>query len=542
MSGWKQLWVVLFDNYLVMAKPKGHGPDVRYVVWKPPVRLELLALESLSIRPVRSNTLSRMMRPARSDSPGRISPDPALSSAESGPDTYYPLSIHAHGKHGGSYTLYARTIEERNEWRRRMREAMAATRAAQDARGIFQLETITAETASSQDVPTHQPGLVTGRVACTLPFGLDDGRRFIAIGSEDGVWIGMPHTPESIRRAMSLKMVSQIAFIAEYGLLIVLADRVLYAADIESVVPSTVQQGDAPATFGLQRLSNPNAPIHFFSTGRLLGRTLIVSKKRKGLDSVFRILEVKRPDEPYATQDPPKILVWKDFFLPSDAHDLLFLKSKVCILCAQGFEIMDLEDFSSATIPLDEDLRRLGKRPGAHRPVGMFRIREDEFILCYDEFGLYVDKRGTPSRSPPLIEWEGLATHAAWHAPYVLLFNPAFIEVRHVESGRLAQIVPGHDVHCVWDGRGLVPAQAQAQVQAQDEFEDPRTPRIHAVMDDSDISAFAFAAPGQARVVPAHLGRQHVVELVPTERLVVPGTRYSPSLLSVADTLPPYAP
>lgn len=87
--------------------------------------------------------------------------------------------------------------------------------------------------------------------------------------------------------------------------------------------------------------------------------------------------------------------------MPSDAHDLLFLKTKVCVLCAKGFEIMDLEEyvslqrrrpcpnsayisFSSATIPLDEDLRGLGKRPGTCKPVAMFRIRNDEFLLCYE--------------------------------------------------------------------------------------------------------------------------------------------------------------
>ena len=79
-------------------------------------------------------------------------------------------------------------------------------------------------------------------------------------------------------------------------------------------------------------------------------------------------------------------------------------------------------------------------------------------------------------------------------------------------------------------GRGLV------RGDVVDAFDDPKTPRIHAVMDDSEISSFAATkAHGSAR-------RQHAVALVPTERLVVPGTRYSPSLLSVADTLPPYVP
>lgn len=32
----------------------------------------------------------------------------------------------------------------------------------------------------------------------------------------------------------------------------------------------------------------------------------------------------------------------QDFFLPSEAYDLIFLKAKIVILCTKGFEIMDL--------------------------------------------------------------------------------------------------------------------------------------------------------------------------------------------------------
>ncbi|CDO69978.1 hypothetical protein BN946_scf184836.g52 [Trametes cinnabarina] len=451
ISGWKELWVVLFDNYLVMTKRKGSGPSTN-------------------------------------------------------------------------------TVEDRNEWRRKLLSAILARKVSQESNSIFRLKTITAETTSSHDGPAHPSGQLTGRVSCTLPFGVHDGRRFYAVGSEDGVWIGAPQQPNSIQRVIPLRMVTQLAFLVEYGLLVVLADKILYAIGIESVVPSLTRDADRPSdVFAFQRISNPHTPIHFFSVGRLAGRTLIISKKRKGVDSVFRILEVFLPA---GEQGPPNIKVSKDFFLPSDTYDLLFLKTKVCILCPRGFEIMDLSDFSSATIPLEEDLQQMGKRPGAHKPIAMLRIREDEFVLCYEEFGLYVDKRGAPSRSPPVIEWEGVAAHAAWHAPYVLLFHDSFIEVRHIESGRLAQIMLGRDVRCLWDGRGVIPAEHPA---FDDEFEDPRTPRIHAVLDDSDVLSH-----NPYNQTPHE--RDHVVELVPTERLVVPGTRYSPSLLSVADTLPPYTP
>lgn len=38
----------------------------------------------------------------------------------------------------------------------------------------------------------------------------------------------------------------------------------------------------------------------------------------------------------------------------------------------------------------------------------------------------------------------------ALHYPYVLAFEPTFIEVRHVESGSLMQIIPGNNIKCLF--------------------------------------------------------------------------------------------
>ncbi|KAI1795435.1 CNH-domain-containing protein [Ganoderma leucocontextum] len=515
-----------------MTKPKGKGGDVKYVVWKPPVRIEFLALSSLSIRPVqRSNTFSRIMRTGR-DSPDLLSifsDGPADSNHD---NNYHPLSFHCHGKNGGSYTLYATTPDERNAWRRRMKEVIAAQRTVQARQSVFQVETITDDTSADKDGSALHPGLVTGRISCSMPFS-KDGHDLVAMGSEDGIWIGMLHQPETVQRVVSVKHVTQLAFLEEHGYFLVLADKVLYAIDIESIVPTPPpRQPNHPPVLGLQTVSRSNKHVDYFSVGRQSGRTLVVYKVRKALDSVFCVLEVHNTmgQNP---QLPPGFRTYREFFLPTDSLDLLFLKTKVCILIPRGFEIMDITDFNSITIPQDEDVRRVGKRPMTNKPIAMFRIREDEFILCYDEYGLYVDKRGAPSRSPPTIEWEGVASHAAWHPPYILLFGPALIEVRHVESGRLAQVITGRDIRCTWDGRGVI------HPDGVDEFADPRTPRVHAVLDDSEMSSAFSTNQHHLRGVPK---RQHAVVLAPTERLVVPGTRYSPSLLSVADTLPVYVP
>jgi len=167
----------------------------------------------------------------------------------------------------------------------------------------------------------------------------------------------------------------------------------------------------------------------------------------------------------------------------------------------------------------DPRLEKLAKRCESCRPLGMFRSNKDEFLLCYDgtfcpeawerneliafiEFGLYVDKHGDPSRLIGTIEWEGTAERVAWHPPYILLFDSRFIEIRHVETGRLVQIISGNDMRCIWDGRGTDHSQAVSEG-SWDEMA-PREPRIHGMM-NTEIVKFG-------RGVTA----QHVFELIPT--------------------------
>jgi hypothetical protein len=135
------------------------------------------------------------------------------------------------------------------------------------------------------------------------------------------------------------------------------------------------------------------------------------------------------------------------------------------------------------------------------------------------EFGLYVDRHGDPSRTVAVVEWEGTAERAAHHPPYVLLFDSRFIEVRNVETGRLAQIIPGNEVRCIWDGRGARTAPLPTPgVDGWGGEGVDQEARVHVVM-----SAPASAA-ARAGVVA-----QQVVELIPTIPLFLPGSLASPS-------------
>lgn len=128
---------------------------------------------------------------------------------------------------------------------------------------------------------------------------------------------------------------------------------------------------------------------------------------------------------------------------------------------------------------------------------------------------------GDPSRDNPTVEWEGKANRVALHAPYILLFDPRFIEVRHIETGRLSQIIQGNDVRCTWDGRGVDPS---PEVIVNTDGSDDnmcQDPKVHAVMNALEPRFPPGSRPNRATF-------QRVFELVPTVPLYLPDPIVSP--------------
>ncbi|KAL0953934.1 hypothetical protein HGRIS_005098 [Hohenbuehelia grisea] len=546
-NGWSELFVLLFDNYMVMTKPKEKDGITKYHVNRRPIPLDLLTLVNFTDPPTqRSTGLLRGLRGGeRYDGP---SPAPNGTTPESATDSrsVFPLTLHHNGRLGGPYILYAETSQSRTEWKSKMEEALGLRKVVQESNKVFEVEILSADTFSTPTVPvgptttTWSEQQFTGKVTCSVPFNTPDGRGLVAIGCAEGVWIGFRHDSRSMRRVLHLKMVTQCAMLEDFGIFLVLADKSLFAYHIEALVPSTPASNHASQT--PQKL-NGTKDVHFFSVGNLHGRTLVIYMKKKNLDSVFRVLEpvIDKINEKTKTTAgfgskffrSPKsewFRIYRDFFLPSESFDLIFLKAKIAVLCTKGFEIMDLTDFKSVTIPQRDDprLEKLAKRCESCRPVGMFRSAEDEFLLCYDEFGFYVDKHGDPSRGIGTIEWEGSVERVALHPPYILLFDPRFIEVRHIETGRLAQIIPGNDLRCIWDGRGVntnvgaTPATGRGSEQMVQEA------LVHGVMNTNE-PIVPVGMPG-ARAPRAVA--QHVFELIPTIPLYLPGSLASPTTTS----------
>jgi len=194
----------------------------------------------------------------------------------------YPCTIHHNARFGGLYTLYAETAQARLEWKAKLEEAIGLRKIVQESNKVFEVETLSVDTFFAST--WNNDGNFTGKVTCSVPFSewpSDSDAGFY----DDIVWLQLPlmdvvllpldvrkecgldsdtirgvRTPppwssslliigvrSAMRRILHLRMVSQCAVLEDFGIFLVLADK--------------VGQNDAPSGFGVaDRLHSHSLP------------------------------------------------------------------------------------------------------------------------------------------------------------------------------------------------------------------------------------------------------------------------------------------
>jgi hypothetical protein len=128
---------------------------------------------------------------------------------------------------------------------------------------------------------------------------------------------------------------------------------------------------------------------------------------------------------------------FKEFYIPAESSSIHFLKSKLCVACAKGFEVVSLETLETQSL-LDQADTSLDfvarKREGeAVKPIHIERLN-GEFLLNYSEFSFFVNRNGWRARPDWRIDWEGSPQSFALSYPWILAFEPNFVEIRHIET------------------------------------------------------------------------------------------------------------
>ncbi|KAI8384468.1 CNH domain-containing protein [Radiomyces spectabilis] len=447
----------VFDHVLLMTKPRKTSNGEEYRIWKRPIPLQMLFVQgsndyfgSTSKSQLSSASSSHMMQSMASN---------------------VSLTLHHLGQRGGVYNFACSSVEEKQAWIKAIEDAKAALRKRQGENDVFELRTL--DDSSFRYVGSTGSANGHGRVNCSVPFVTINNEYKVAIGTDIGVYFKTVGQ-SNVRRVIACENVKQLAVLEKHHILLVLSEKALRAYPVDALNSPTNTK--AP-----ERLAQELAQhVSFFQEGFCNNRDLLVYKKKKNTSSVFTALQpicdLRDPkNHKYLTQRTGFLgqrssLSWfekyKEFYVGADASNIHFLKAKLNVVCERGFEIIDPENLSvGRDIPDSEDPQfNFVQRHNEHlKPLAMYRI-QDKFLLCYNKFAFYVNNRNGSlvqrgeGRSPLLCEWEGNPDHIVYQHPYVIAVDQQFIEVRHVDTGELVQIIPGENIRLTYyNGGGETP-------------------------------------------------------------------------------------
>src|SRR5271168_133336 len=136
----------------------------------------------------------------------------------------------------------------------------------------------------------------------------------------------------------------------------------------------------------------------------------------------------------------------QEFYIPAEASSVHYLRSTLCVGCARGFEVVSLETTERQSLldQADTSLDFVTRKENV-KPIHIERLN-GEFLLNYSDFSFFVNRNGWRARPDWKIQWEGTPQSFALNYPYILAFEPTFIEIRHVETSELIHVMTGKNM------------------------------------------------------------------------------------------------
>ncbi|PHH74338.1 hypothetical protein CDD82_4977 [Ophiocordyceps australis] len=416
-----EVTVYLFDHAVLLVRVKVNGKTEEIKAYRRPIPLELLAIKEMDeVIPAQG-----VKRSSSSLIPGIRNNDSGTKKGEG-----YPITFRHLGKAGYEQTLYATNQAARQKWLEHIDNTQQRLRSRAD---FFNTTVI----SSNFFVGTNQ-------VRCVTPF---DGGRKLLYGTDSGIYVSDRKNKEQApRRVLESTNVTQIDILEEYQLLLVLSNKTLQSYPLSALNP---EEG-APA----RRPKKIQNHCSFFKTGICLGRHLVCCVKSSALSTTIKVFE---PNDAMTKAKKQKGLgklmaggqdelkPFKEFYIPTESSSVHFLKSKLCVACARGFEVVSLETLETQSLldQADTSLDFVARKENV-KPIHIERLN-GEFLLNYTEFSFFVNRNGWRARPEWRIDWEGTPQSFALSYPWILAFETNFIELRNIENGAV-HIVPHKNI------------------------------------------------------------------------------------------------
>jgi hypothetical protein len=418
----------LFDHAVLLVRIKVVNKREEYRVYKKPIPLELLVIAQMDEVIPR---LGIAKRPSSSLLSNKVAPAPPPTK-----DGQLPITFRHLGKGGYEQTLYATSPTQRRKFIEMVEEQQ---RKLWERNSNFYNKTVLSENFFS----------AINRVNCCVPV---DGGRKLVYGTDSGIYLSERWPKDKNakpRKVLEASQVTQIDTLEEYQLLLVLANKTLQSYPLDALEIGEGQNNLAKRPKKIQGHAN------FFKAGIGLGRHLVCSVKTSALSSTIKVYEPmdnlakgkkKSAVSKMFQSGQDTLKPFKEYYIPAESSSIHFLRSTLCVGCARGFEVVSLETTETQSLldQADTSLDFVARKENV-KPIHIERMN-GEFLLNYSDFSFFVNRNGWRARPDWRISWEGNPTAFALSYPYILAFEPNFVEIRHVETSELIHIMTGKNI------------------------------------------------------------------------------------------------
>ncbi|KAL2867863.1 putative Rho guanyl nucleotide exchange factor (Rom2) [Aspergillus lucknowensis] len=417
----------LFDHAVLLVRIKVVNKREEYRVYRKPIPLELLVIPQMDEVIPRPGIAKR---PSSGLLANRAAANPPATKDA------FPITFRHLGKGGYEQTLYGTSPTQRKKFLELVDEQQTRLR---ERNSNFYYKTIICEKFFN----------AINRVNCLVPI---DGGRKLVYGTDSGIYVSdrMPKDKSAKpKKVLDANQVTQIDTLEEYQLLLVLANKTLSSYPMEALEVNEGQNSMAKRPKKIQGHAN------FFKSGIGLGRHLVCSVKTSAMSTTIKVYEPmdnlakgkkKSAVSKMFQSGQDTLKPFKEYYIPAESSSIHYLRSTLCVGCSRGFEVVSLETTETQSLldQADTSLDFVARKENV-KPIHIERMN-GEFLLNYSDFSFFVNRNGWRARPDWKISWEGNPNAFALSYPYILAFEPNFIEFRHIETSELIHIMTGKNI------------------------------------------------------------------------------------------------
>ncbi|KAI5302436.1 hypothetical protein KEM55_001096, partial [Ascosphaera atra] len=189
----------------------------------------------------------------------------------------------------------------------------------------------------------------------------------------------------------------------QFDLMVLILDGYLLAYQM-----ALLNEVNPPANMAAQKLISNNS-VGFFKVGKIGERFIVLCPtKNHRLESRFRTAPSRR-FFPFHRKQMEHFRVYEDFYHSFETFNANVLDKSIGLATQRGFAFFNTEkrvlhmlNEFKVSDP-DPALRRMyqnvSEKVQGRKPLGMFKLSDNDFLLAFNKWGIVIDNTGAISRS-----------------------------------------------------------------------------------------------------------------------------------------------